>query len=121
MQRIYTFKPIWVYKLKKQYLPGNPKESKSLPKDICKDCLGTIFSDCRHNNLMSYLKYCCNFGNMFFLFCDKYKKHENAQDWMRVNHDPNKGVNYLYTIFNSLGSDHVQINSITVAPETQRQ
>ena len=40
---------------------------------------------------------------------------------MRVNHNPKEGVKNLYTMFNSLGSDHVQINSITVAPETQRR
>ena len=70
---------------------------------------------------MSYLKYRCKFGNMFFLFCHKCKKHENVQDWMRVNHDPQEGVQNLYTMFNSLGSEHVQINSITVAPETKRR
>ena len=40
---------------------------------------------------------------------------------MRVNDDPKEGVRNLYTIFNSLGSDHVQINSITVEPGTKRQ
>ena len=43
------------------------------------------------------------------------------QDWMRINHDPKEGVKNLFTMINSLGSDHVQINSITVVPETQRQ
>ena len=40
---------------------------------------------------------------------------------MRINHDPKEGVKKKYTMFNSLGSDHLKINSITVAPETQRQ
>ena len=57
----------------------------------------------------------------FLPILHKCKKHENAQDWMRVNHDPKEAVKNLYTMFNSLGLDHVKINSITVAPETQRR
>ena len=40
---------------------------------------------------------------------------------MRANHKPAKGPKNLHVMFNSLGSDHVQINSITTAPETQKK
>ena len=40
---------------------------------------------------------------------------------MRVNHDPKEGVKNLFSLLNSLGSDHVQINSITVIPRTHKQ
>ena len=39
---------------------------------------------------------------------------------MRVNHDLKEGIHNIHTMYNSLGSDHIQINSITVKPETQR-
>ena len=34
---------------------------------------------------------------------------------------PKEGVNNLFTMFNSLGSDHLQIDSITIAPEMQKK
>ena len=40
---------------------------------------------------------------------------------MRANHNPKEGVKNLFTMFNSLGTEHVQINSITIAPETQKK
>ena len=40
---------------------------------------------------------------------------------MRANHNPKDGVRNLDTMFNSLGTEHVQINSITVIPETQKK
>ena len=40
---------------------------------------------------------------------------------MRVNHKPNKGVNNLYTMYDSLGTEHVQVNSITIVSETQKK
>ena len=40
---------------------------------------------------------------------------------MRANHNLKEGVRILFTMFNSLGTEHVQINSITIAPETQKK
>ena len=41
----------------KKYLPGEPNGSDSLPKEICRLCLGTVFNNCGHNSLVSYPKY----------------------------------------------------------------
>ena len=40
---------------------------------------------------------------------------------MRANHNPKEGVKNLFTMFNSLWKDHMQINYITIAPETQKK
>ena len=40
---------------------------------------------------------------------------------MRANHKPNEGVKNLYAMYDSLGTEHVQVNSITIVPETQKK
>ena len=40
---------------------------------------------------------------------------------MRANHDPKEGVKNLFKMFNSLETEYVQINSITMAPEIQKK
>ena len=35
----------------KKYIPGGPNGASSLSKDICKFCLGTVFNECKHNEL----------------------------------------------------------------------
>ena len=98
----------------KKYIPGGPNGASSLSKDICKLCLGTVFNECKHIGLRHYQKYWCKQSDVFFLVCHKCKKHENAQEWMRVNHNPKIGVKNLDTMFSVLGTDHVQINSISI-------
>ena len=44
----------------------------------------------------------------------KCRKHENAHDWMRVNYDPKKGVKNIDIMYNEIGANHIQINSIRV-------
>ena len=40
---------------------------------------------------------------------------------MRANHNAKEEVKNLFSMLNSLGTEHVQINSITVIPETQKK
>ena len=40
---------------------------------------------------------------------------------MRNNHDYKKGVKNLFAMMDSLGNDHLKINTITIAPGTHRQ
>ena len=40
---------------------------------------------------------------------------------MRANHNPKNGVRNLDTMFSALGTDHVQINSISITPETHKK
>ena len=40
---------------------------------------------------------------------------------MRANHRPEKGQGNLYAMYNSLGTYHVQVNSVTMEPETPRE
>ena len=40
---------------------------------------------------------------------------------MRDNHIPEKGLKNIHAVYNFLGSDHVKINFITIAPETQKK
>ena len=48
-----------------------------------------------------YKKYFCNIGKRHFMVC-KYRKHENAHDWMRVNYDPKKGVKNMDIMYNEI-------------------
>ena len=43
----------------KKYLPGQPGGTDTLPKDLCRLCLGTIYRDCRHNGMRRYQDYIC--------------------------------------------------------------
>ena len=105
----------------RKYLPDKLNGSNSQPMEICRLCLGTIFRNCRHSNLTDYKKYCCKKSDISFLRCHKCKRHENAQEWMRANHKPEKGWGNLYAMYNSLGTEHVQVNSVTIEPETQME
>ena len=44
----------------------------------------------------------------------KCKKHANAQDWMRQNYDPKKGIKNIDEMYNEIGTNHVQINSVRI-------
>ena len=73
-----------------RFIPGQPGGSDSPPKEVCLMCLGTVYSNCLHKSLADYKKYFCKIGKRHFIIC-RCLKHENAQDWMRVNYDPKKG------------------------------
>ena len=49
------------------------------------------------------------------------KKAQNAQDRMRVNYDPSKGRKNIDIMYEAIGADHVQVNSIRVKTSTQSQ
>ena len=66
-----------------------------------------------HHSLRYYKKYFCNIGQRHFIIC-KCKKHENAQDWMRQNYDPKKGLKNVDEMYNEIGSNHVQVNSVRI-------
>ena len=66
-----------------------------------------------HHSLRYYKKYFCNIGQRHFIIC-KCKKHENAQDWMRQNYDPKKGLKNLDKMYNEIGMNHVQVNSVGI-------
>ena len=40
---------------------------------------------------------------------------------MRANHQPEKGQEDLYAMYYSLGTDQVQVNFVTMEPDTQRE
>ena len=70
--------------------------------------------------MRSYPDYFYNVGKLHFVFC-KCRKHENIQDWLRVNYDPSKGLLNIDIMNDAIGADHVQINSIRVKESTQSQ
>ena len=72
----------------KKYLPEQSGKTRSLPKDVCKLCLGTLFRDCRHNGMKRYQDYICQTSKRNFIICSTCSKHENAHHWLRVNHYP---------------------------------
>ena len=75
----------------KRYLPSQSSKTRSLPKDVCKLCLGTIYRDCRHNGMKRYQDYMCQTSKRNFIICSTCSKHERAHHWLRVNHDPSVG------------------------------
>ena len=101
-----------------KYIPGQPEGSTSTPKEVGLKCLGTVFIDCLHNSMRHYKKYFCNIEKRHFIVC-KCRKHENAHDWMRVNYDPKKGVKNIDIMYNEIGANHIQINSIRVNESTK--
>ena len=105
----------------KKYLPGEPNSASSLPTEIWRLCLGTLFNECNHSSMHNNQRYHCNTYDNFFLVCHKFKKHENAQEWMRGNHKPERGQGNLQAMFISLVTDHLQVNSVTMEPETQKE
>ena len=73
-----------------------------------------------HNSLIYYKKYFCNIGKRHFMIC-KCRKHENAHDWMRVNYDPKRGLKNLDEMYNEIGTNHIQVNSIRVIEDLKPQ
>ena len=71
--------------------------------------------------MKAYQDYFCKITNTHFILCHKCRKHKYAQDWMRVNHDPSKGIRNIDLIYTAIGADHVQVNSIRVRPSLQSQ
>ena len=71
-----------------------------------------------HYAMRDYQKYFCNKGKTHFVFC-KCRKHENAQDWMRVNYDPSKGLRNIDIMYNEIGANHIQVKSRRVNEGTQ--
>ena len=66
-----------------------------------------------HNSLRYYKKYICNIGQRHFKIC-KCKKHKNAHDWIRLNKDPKKGLKNMDEMYNEIGTNHVQVNSVRI-------
>ena len=62
----------------KKYLPGQSGKTRSLPEDVCKLCLGTLFRDCRHNSMKRYQDYICQAPKRNFIICSTCSKHENT-------------------------------------------
>ena len=73
-----------------------------------------------HNSLRYYKKYFCNIGQKHFIIC-KCKKHENAHDWMRLNYDPKKGLKNMDEMYNEIGTNHVQVNSVRIINDPEPQ
>ena len=73
-----------------------------------------------HNSLRYYKKYFCNIGKRHFIIC-KCRKHENAHDWMRVNYDPKRGLKNMDEMYNEIGTNHIQVNSIRVIEDPEPQ
>ena len=67
----------------KKYIPSRQREARSLPEEVCKLCLGSIYRDCRHNSLRAYKEYLCPVSNRNFIICLICKKHEKAQQWFK--------------------------------------
>ena len=40
---------------------------------------------------------------------------------MRVNYDPSKGLKNIHIMYEAIGANHVQVNSIRVKPNKQSQ
>ena len=51
----------------------------------------------------------------------KCRKHENAHSWMRVNKDTKRGIKNMDEMYNEIGTNHIQVNSIRVNEDPQPQ
>ena len=71
--------------------------------------------------MKTYQDYLCKIAQVHFIFCHKCRKHQNAQDWMRENHDPSKGISNMDLMYRAIGAEHVQINSIRIRPTSPSQ
>ena len=49
------------------------------------------------------------------------RKHEKAQNWLRVNHDPSMGVDNIGNMRIAIGYEHIQVNTIRVVAGTKTQ
>ena len=105
----------------KRYLPGQPSKTRSLPKDVCRLCLGTIYCDCRHNGMRDYQDYMCKVSKRNFIICSTCKKHERAHHWLRVNHDPSVGNNNIRFMRRAIGYENLQVNTIRIIADTRNQ
>ena len=79
----------------KKYIPSQLHEARSLPEDVCKLCLGSLYQMCRHNSLREYKEYLCQVSNRNFIIWSTCKRHERAHQWLRDNHDPSMGIGTL--------------------------
>ena len=120
MSTNHSLKPIRLFKAQKIF-SSQPEGTSSLPKEVCQLCLGTVFSKCLHYSMKDYPKYLCKVTNTHFILCHMCRKHQIAQDWMRANHNLSKGIFNMNTMYNVIGADHVQVNSIRVNLSMQSQ
>ena len=51
----------------------------------------------------------------------KCRKHENAHDWMRVNYDSKRGLKNMDEMYNEIGTNHIQVNSIRINEDPKPQ
>ena len=49
------------------------------------------------------------------------RKHEKAQNWLRVNHDPSMGVDNIGNMCIAIEFEHIQVNTIRVIAGTKIQ
>ena len=49
------------------------------------------------------------------------RKHEEAQNWLRVNHDPSKKLNNIRIMYRVIGAEQVQVNTIRINSNTETQ
>ena len=80
----------------KKYLPDQSGKTRSLPEDVCRLCLRTLFRDCHHNSMKHYQDYICQTSKRNFIICSTCSKHENVHHWLRVNHEPSIGNDNIY-------------------------
>ena len=46
---------------------------------------------------------------------------EEAQNWLRVNHDPSKKLDNIRMMYRVIGAEQVQVNTIRINPNTNTQ
>ena len=90
-----------------KYITGHISETKRLPEEVCKLCLGTIFTECQHRRMVNYQDYLCHVSKMNFIICYLCKKHESAQNWFKMNHNPSKGIHNITNMNQAIGTEHV--------------
>ena len=103
----------------KNYLPGQLGKSGTIPKDVCRLCLGTTYRDCQHNGMRRYHDYICQVSRRIFIRCSKCRKLERAHNWLRVNNDPSMGNDNIVFMCRAIGYEHIQVNAIRVIADTR--
>ena len=103
----------------REYIPGQILETKRLPQEVCKLCLGTLFTECQHRGMIYYQGYLCHVSKMNFIICYLCKKHESSQKWLKLNHNPSMGIHNITKMYRAIGTEHVQVNTIKVKLSTQ--
>merc|ERR1712240_704409 len=113
-----------------EYVPelSSPTGTKSIPEEICKVCLSTSgeFSwdfPCFHPFPRTYNDWTCKQSNISIVLCnckdDDYLewKHQEPQEWLRRNFNPNIGLSNLYNAgirFRHSKNNSVLINTVQV-------